>query len=173
MSQTAKSPAPTATSSPAPVIVSAAASRCKRGRLFTVCPTPAMIMLSRSDEIERRQPNAAQGWGPIRESHGKNPAPLLWSDLSARRHDIHLCGDHPRETRATTTPLKNMDTFLAPPSCKAAHGEAVLAQPRRKVDKGALVNGSSKGLLCRVQPARAFTGTATVARRQTQEAYIP
>jgi hypothetical protein len=100
----------------------------------------------------RRQPWDVAGHvvdqRPVRGSHGKNPAPPMWNDLSARRHDIHLCrASNLGEIRATTTPLKNTDTFLEPQPFKAARGEAVLAQPCRKADKGALVNGPSKGLL--------------------------
>jgi hypothetical protein len=98
----------------------------------------------------RRQPWDAAGHvdqRPVRGSHGKNPAPPLWYDLSARLHDIHLCrASNLGEIRATIPP-NNTDTFLEPPPFKAARGEAVLAQPCRKADKGALVNESSKGLL--------------------------
>jgi hypothetical protein len=155
------------------IIVTIGSTLRKRGRLSHGLPAPPPPSAVRPDETERCRPHALQGRSPVRGSHGKNPAPPLWNDLSARRHDIHLCrASNLGEIRATTTPLKNADTFLAPPPCKAARGEAVLAQPCRKADKGALVNGPSKGLLVGISPTLAMlnplgacrASSATVAR---------
>jgi hypothetical protein len=146
-----------------------------QGAASRLAPSPAPALRNPVVTMveARRAPTPPTAWDvaghavdqrPVRGSHGKNPAPPLRNDLSARRLDIHLGrASNLGAIRATTTPLKNVDTFLAPQPCKAARREAVLAQPCRKADKGALVNGPSKGLLCREQPARASHGTATKA----------
>jgi hypothetical protein len=109
----------------------------------------------------RRQPWDVAGHvdqRPVRGSHGKNPAPPLWYDLSARRHDIHLCrasnlGEIRAGVERPSTPLK-VSGLTARLACEGRSplfgGPIPSRQPAREGDwprNGALANGSSKGLL--------------------------
>jgi hypothetical protein len=111
------------------------------------------------------------GRSPVRGSHGRNPAPPLQYDLSARLCDIHL-GREIAAKRAGVARPYNPPKISGLTESFAREGRSAVARQSNSVETiplgrrlahvmGALVNGSSKGLLAGVKPARGDQGTVT------------